>query len=173
MEGYSLHCCLPVLLWLPSQCSWRGRPLVILRILVFKHPFKSFSISFFRCPATQTQTVWPNLKNCSGAKTEVPGCACRNVLGFSVLLISCSTFCPFLYSLFTPTSFAPFRIRLLIIFPSSLDSCIQVTFLPYLVLHSIPPTVHLSCFSLLLAAVCLIYSFSSFPVYLLAWILEM
>lgn len=170
MEGYSLHCCLPVLLWLPSRRSWRGRPLVILRIPVFKITSHSAFSSSDAQQQTKQQTKPEELQ---WSKDKSPRVFCRNVLGFSVLLISCSTFCFLLYSLFTSTSFAPFLNKISDIFPSFLDSCIEITFLPYLVLHSISPVIRLSCFSLLLAAICLIHCFFSFPVYFLDWKFEM
>lgn len=62
--------------------------------------------------------------------TQVPGFICRNVFGFSILLISRSTFCSLLSSPFTSASSAPFLNKISGILPSSLDACMQVTFLP-------------------------------------------
>lgn len=128
--------------------------------------YKLFSIFFFRCPATQTQTDKCNLKNCIGTKTQVPGFICRNVLLHSVF--SCSTFCSLLSSPFTSVSSAPVLNK---ISDTFLIGCFYAGHFPSLFSFIFCfPTVHLSCLSLLPAAVCLIYGiscFSSFPLYLL------
>lgn len=74
-----------------------------------------------------------NPKNCSEAKTKVPGFICRNLLDFSILLVSHITSCFPLYSLFSSTVFTPFLNQISDIFPSLLYSCMQATFFPCLV----------------------------------------
>lgn len=123
VESYSLHRCLPMLLWLPGWCSRRGTLLLTLWMPVFKNTTYS---AFFSLDERQENKQNP--KNCSEAKTKVPGFICRNLLDFSILLVSRFTSCFPLYSLFSSTVFTPFLNQISDIFPSLLNSCMQATF---------------------------------------------
>lgn len=176
VESYSLYCCLPVLLWLPSWYSWGG-----MRLFNSEDPnilkYNLCSIFFFRCPARKSQTNKQNPKNCNEAKTKVLGFICRNLLGFSILLISCSAFCSLLYSLLP--SFLLFWVRLLVSFlPHRIFVCKLLSFPVY---FYIPFTYHSSyhfIYLFIYLFVCLfifvyflfVWFFSSFPVYLFDWI---
>lgn len=130
--------------------------------------YKLFSIFFFRCPATQTQTDKCNLKNCIGTKTP-------KSQGLFAEMCLASPFCYLLfYILLSPFFSIHFRFLcpcLNKISDTFLIGCLYAGHFPSLFSFIFCfPTVHLSCLSLLPAAVCLIYDiscFSSFPVYLL------